>query len=178
MAHEFIRLLEDFATALGFRNLSEAMDLLRVVLSILLAFVGVAIAWARLLQQSREARERKRLEVLRYETFPDGAEFERRLDAAVAGLKDALTVIGGLEQHIKQRAETATRLKTEIDHYRGVQALQKEQLDAVATVLQDQLKVMQKEDQRAGFKQDVLMNTIFMILGAVLSYFIAKWLGV
>ena len=100
------------------------------------------------------------------------------LDAAIAGLKDALSVVGGLEQQIKQRTETATRLKTEIDQYKGVQALQKEQMDAVAVVFQDQLKVIQKEGQSAGFRQDVIMNTVFMILGAVLSYFIAKWLGV
>jgi FtsZ-binding cell division protein ZapB len=115
---------------------------------------------------------------MKQEGFKDGTDFEAKLDAAMIGLKDALGVIGSLEAQIKDRADTATRLKSEIEHYKGVQSLQKEQVDAVAAVLQDRLKAVQKEDQKRSLLQDIVIGTAFMILGATLSYFISKWLGV
>ena len=156
---------------------AQALEFLRIAVAVLGTLVAIAIALARFAHEKRkqvEAEHRKRLEA---ELWEDGIDLQAKLDGALAGLKDALSVVQGLETHIKARADAATKLKSEIDHYKGVQAVQKEQVDAIAAVLNEQLKSVQREDQRLGFRQDAYMNTFFMLVGAIVSYFIAKWLG-
>ena len=94
----------------------------------------------------------------------------------IKGISDSLSKSAGelvdLQEQLKERIAFVEDLSAQAKKAEDIASLNKDQLDAVSEILNANLK---KEGKRS-FWQGVLVNFIFFILGAVVSYIVAVYL--
>lgn len=104
----------------------------------------------------------------------------RKEDEISSRIKDVSTVLeksvqelGELQTELEERVKMVEKLKEEADQAETIISLTEEQVKTVRTILNSEL-------QRAGHKsfwQGVMVNFIFFVLGAVVSYIVSKYLA-
>lgn len=92
---------------------------------------------------------------------------EQRIEKLTSALKESSRLVSEVESEIQSRQKLVSELQQDADRYKQLITLNQEQVDAVAQVLKGELR---KEGTKS-FWLGVLVNFIFFILGASLSWF-------
>lgn len=94
-------------------------------------------------------------------------------------IKDVSTVLENsvqdlceLQTELEERVKMVEKLKEEAEQAETIISLTEEQVKAVRTTLNNEL---QKEG-RKSFWQGVIVNFVFFVLGAIVSYMVSKYL--
>jgi TolA-binding protein len=95
---------------------------------------------------------------------------EKRIAKLVAALKESSKLVAEVEIEISKRQSLVTELQQDAEKYKRLVSLNKEQVDAVAQLLQGELR---KEGNKSFWK-GVLVNFLLFGLGALLSWHFAK----
>ena len=100
-------------------------------------------------------------------------------DDITSRIKDVSTVLensvqesGELQIELEERVKMVEKLKEEAEQAETIISLTEEQVKAVRTTLNNEL---QKEG-RKSFWQGVIVNFVFFVSGAIVSYIVSKYL--
>jgi TolA-binding protein len=127
-------------------------------------FLGITIAGAiaslivAAIQYS-EARRRGRPETL-----------EDRITKLSSALQDSSRLVAEVEGEISKRQALVVELQHDADRYQKLVSINQEQVQAVAQLLQGELR---REGTRSFWK-GVLANFVFFVLGALLSWYLGR----
>ena len=152
----------------------------RVVIGYILAFLGMLGAWGRLPLPLSWQQDTMQLigivlvflggfiigPVLPTPSQPPPGSLTNRISSLQAELGKSLEAITAIEQAIAQRKELVDRLEVQRSIAEQAIDLSKEQVDAVAQILNLQL---QKESGRA-FRRDIVVNVIVAAIFFLLGY--------
>ena len=94
---------------------------------------------------------------------------EIRINKLSSALRESSKLVAEVEGEISKRQELVTELQRDAERYQKLVALNKEQVDAVAQLLQGELR---KEGTKSFWK-GVVVNFVFFVLGAVFSWYLA-----
>jgi len=134
-----------------------------------IGFVAVAIALVSLTAQLANVWELKDKLFIRKES-----DLPARIEVLTKSLNTAAVTIGQIEDQIKQRQLLVTQLQHDAETASKLSALNKEQLDAVASVLRSEIK----SDQSQNFWSTQLLAFFYAALGVALSEgyrFVIRW---
>jgi hypothetical protein len=92
---------------------------------------------------------------------------EDRINKLTSALQQSSHLVGEIEKEIETRKNLVLELKQDADKYQNLVSLNREQVDAVAQLLQGELR---KEGTKSFWK-GVIANFIFFIMGAAFSWF-------
>ena len=87
-------------------------------------------------------------------------------------LENSVQELGELQTELEERVKMVEKLKEEAEQAETIISLTEEQVKAVRTTLNNEL---QKEG-RKSFWQGVIVNFVFFVLGAIVSYIVSKYL--
>ena len=87
-------------------------------------------------------------------------------------LENSVQELGELQTELEERVKMVEKLKEEAVQAETIISLTEEQVKAVRTTLNNEL---QKEG-RKSFWQGVIVNFVFFVLGAIVSYIVSKYL--
>ena len=87
-------------------------------------------------------------------------------------LENSVQELGELQIELEERVKMVEKLKEEAEQAETIISLTEEQVKAVRTTLNNEL---QKEG-RKSFWQGVIVNFVFFVLGAIVSYIVSKYL--
>ena len=92
---------------------------------------------------------------------------EDRINKLTSALQQSSHLVAEVEKEIETRKALVLELKKDADKYQNLVNLNKEQVDAVAQLLQGELR---KEGSKSFWK-GVIANFVFFIMGAAFSWF-------
>ena len=95
---------------------------------------------------------------------------EIRINKLASALKESSKLVTEVESEISARQELVLELQKDAQRYEQLIHLNKEQVDAVAQVLQGELR---KEGNKSLWR-GAAVNFIFFVLGALLSWYLTK----
>jgi Trm5-related predicted tRNA methylase len=95
---------------------------------------------------------------------------ESRIIKLSAALKESSRLVGEVEDEISKRQALVTALQQDADRYQKLVSINREQVEAVAQLLQGELR----KEGRKSFWGGVAVNFVFFSLGALLSWYLAK----
>lgn len=98
---------------------------------------------------------------------------EERVETFSTSLKDATALIAQIQEEINDRMEVVSNLEVKARTAQEIYNLNKEQVEAIATVFQGEMK----KSERWDFWINVAQNMIFMVLGAFLGHFVERWMN-
>lgn len=87
-------------------------------------------------------------------------------------LENSVQELGELQTELEERVKMVEKLKEGAEQAETIISLTEEQVKAVRTTLNNEL---QKEG-RKSFWQGVIVNFVFFVLGAIISYIVSKYL--
>ncbi len=126
------------------------------IISLILAGIGSSLAASTLFDLI--ARKHKKSETL-----------EDRINKLTAALKQSSHLVTEVESEIQTRQKLVSELQNDAKRYEQLISMNQEQVDAVAQVLQGELR---KEGNKSFWK-GVAVNFIFFIMGAGASWYIS-----
>lgn len=91
---------------------------------------------------------------------------EERINKLTSALQESSRLVAEVEKEIQMRQSLVVELKSDAEKYQKLVSLNREQVDAVAQILQGELR---KEGSRSFWK-GVAVNFIFFVLGALVSW--------
>jgi len=91
---------------------------------------------------------------------------EVRINKLSNALKESGRLVGEVEDEIAKRQALVVELQRDADRYRKLVAINREQVEAVAQLLQGELR----KEGRKSFWGGVIVNFVFFCLGALLSW--------
>ncbi|AXA83651.1 hypothetical protein DCD74_02165 [Lysobacter oculi] len=94
---------------------------------------------------------------------------ENRINKLSGALKESSRLVAQVEDEIQKRQTLVTELQQDADRYQKLVSLNREQVDAVAQLLQGELR----KEGRKSFWSGVIVNFIFFCLGALVSWYLA-----
>ena len=94
---------------------------------------------------------------------------EDRINKLTSALKESSHLITTVESEIKSRQKLVSELQDDAQRYEKLISMNQEQVDAVAQVLQGELK----KESKISFWKGVTVNFVFFILGAIVSWYIS-----
>lgn len=95
---------------------------------------------------------------------------EDRINKLTSALKDSSQLVTEVEKEIQSRQQLVSELQKDAEKYQKLISLNQEQVDAVAQLLQGELR---KEGNKSFWK-GVFVNFVFFIMGAGLSWYLSK----
>ncbi|MDE2134101.1 MAG: hypothetical protein KGM97_07510 [Alphaproteobacteria bacterium] len=95
------------------------------------------------------------------------SSLEDRISEALRAVGQATTLLKQLEQEIQDRTSTANKLKAEVEKYKEIKSLTKEQLDAVTAALEGQFS----RHGRRAFITNVALTLGSLIAGGLIAHF-------
>ncbi len=98
---------------------------------------------------------------------------EDRISTLTTALKDTAHHISEIQKEIDARAELVTRLKNDADIYQKLKEMDKDQVEAVAQVLQIPLIEERAEDARENSKAALFYTVVGIVLSGVVSLVLA-----
>lgn len=119
---------------------------------------GIAAAAASGIFQSFFERKNRKKETL-----------EDRINKLTAALKESSHLVSEVEEEIQSRQKLVTELQKDAEKYQNLIALNQEQVDAVAQLLQGELR---KEGNKS-FLKGTIVNFVFFTMGAGLSWYLS-----
>jgi TolA-binding protein len=109
-------------------------------------------------------------EILVLKKFRRPETLEIRIKKLMSALKESSKLVTEVESEISARQELVVELQKDAQRYQQLIQLNKEQVEAVAQVLQGELR---KEGNKS-FWRGVCVNFVFFALGALLSWYLTK----
>ena len=98
-------------------------------------------------------------------------EITSRIKDVSTVLKSSAQELGELQTELEKRVKMVEKLKEEAEQAETIISLTDEQVKAIRTTLNNEL---QKEG-RKSFWQGVIVNLVFFVLGAIVSYVVSKY---
>lgn len=98
---------------------------------------------------------------------------EDRIETLTTALKDTAQHISEIQKEINARADLVTRLKNDAAVYQKLKEVDKEQVEAVAQVLQIPLIEEKMEDARENSKAALLYTILGIVVSCVVSLVLA-----
>ena len=95
---------------------------------------------------------------------------EDRIAKLSSALKKSSRLVAEVEGEISKRQALVVELQNDADRYQKLVSLNREQVDAVAQLLQGELR----REGTKSFWKGVLVNFVFFALGAVLSWYLGR----
>lgn len=95
---------------------------------------------------------------------------EARINKLSAALKESSRLVGEVEDEISKRQALVTELQQDAERYQKLVSINREQVDAVAQLIQGELR----KEGRKSFWAGVAINFVFFSLGALLSWYLSK----
>ncbi|MDZ4202068.1 MAG: hypothetical protein U1C96_08010 [Gallionella sp.] len=95
---------------------------------------------------------------------------EDRINKLTAALKESSQLVAAVEEEIQSRQQLVSELQKDAEKYQKLISLNQEQVEAVAQLLQGELR---KENNKSFWK-GVIVNFVFFIMGAGLSWHLSK----
>jgi TolA-binding protein len=95
---------------------------------------------------------------------------EARITKLTTALKESSSLVTEVEEEIESRQKLVAELQKDAENYERLISLNKEQVDAVAQLLQGELR---KEGNKSFWKA-VAVNSLFFILGAGFSWWLSS----
>ncbi len=94
---------------------------------------------------------------------------EDRINKLTAALKESSHLVSEVESEIQTRQKLVQELQKDAEKYEKLISLNQEQVDAVAQLLQGELR----KEGNASFWKGVAVNSVFFVMGAALSWYLA-----
>ena len=94
---------------------------------------------------------------------------EDRINKLTSALKESSHLVTEVEGEIRSRQKLVSELQEDAEKYQNLISLNQEQVDAVAQLLQGELR---KEGNKS-FWESVVLNFVFFVMGAGLSWYLA-----
>jgi len=98
-------------------------------------------------------------------------EIPERIKMITEQLKISSTEIDMIEKELLLRIEKVNSLKAEAEQAEKIINIRKDQVETMIMLLRKELK----NESKKGFLQGLIINFIFFIFGAVVSYLISKY---
>jgi TolA-binding protein len=95
---------------------------------------------------------------------------ESRINKLAAALKESSRLVGEVEDEISKRQSLVNELQQDAERYQRLVSINREQVEAVAQLLQGELR----KEGRKSFWGGVAVNFVFFSFGALLSWYLAK----
>lgn len=99
-------------------------------------------------------------------------DISKKIELISKKLNKSSIELSDLQKELERKVQFVNDLNAEANQAQSLLSLSHDQIEAIKTMLN---KETQKEN-RASFWKNVLVNTIFFILGAIASYIISKYL--
>ncbi|MCS0179991.1 hypothetical protein NDI96_06205 [Vibrio alginolyticus] len=97
---------------------------------------------------------------------------EDRINKLTSALKESSSLVSQVEDEIRSRQALVNELKEDAKRYEDLASLNQQQVDAVAQVLQGELR----KEGKVSFWKGVAVNFIFFLLGAGTSWYMSAGL--
>lgn len=110
--------------------------------------------------------------ILKRKNINEEDDITSRIEDVSTVLENSVQELGELQTELEERVKMVEKLKEEAEQAETIISLTEEQVKAVRTTLNNEL---QKEG-RKSFWQGVIVNFVFFVLGAIVSYIVSKYL--
>jgi t-SNARE complex subunit (syntaxin) len=97
-----------------------------------------------------------------------GLTLQQRTERLSRSLSEAVQLIDQMEGEIAKRQSMVSKLEKDIELSQKIAKARKSEMEAAAKLLRVELQ----REERHAFWQNVLLNVVFFVLGAVFTYFI------
>ena len=95
---------------------------------------------------------------------------EDRINKLTTALKESSRLVTEVETEIQSRQHLVSELHKDAEKYQRLISLNQDQVDSVAQLLQGELR----KEGNISFWKGVVVNFVFFIMGAALSWYLAK----
>lgn len=110
------------------------------------------------------------IEVYVLKKYRKPENLETRITKLTSALKESSRLVGEVEEEIAKRQALVGELQQDAERYQKLVSINKEQVEAVAQLLQGELR----KEGRKSFWGGVIVNLVFFVLGGLLSWYISK----
>lgn len=107
-----------------------------------------------------------------FHTKKEPIELSNRIEIISTDLKSASAELTAIQSELEQRIALVEQLKKEADTAETMISLTKEQVNSIRATLNAELN----RDSSKSFWVSIAINAFFMVLGALVSYFVQKLL--
>lgn len=96
---------------------------------------------------------------------------KEKVNSLTSSLNESTDIISEITQQVNYRHELVENLKKDHDKYQKLVSLKEEEVQAVAQLLRGELK----QESKSSFNRSFLMNSLFFILGSVVSIVVTMY---